>query len=129
MRAYDADDLVAWLEQSTDVAQWFIGILSGLPNAFQLLDKMDTLSVQIQSLNRNFDWQAQQPDSEPVQDSEHQETLGIIDKAKDLIQQGLIFTARTKLKEIEHEVTQLPDTLRFRYLTNLAFCELSEDKV
>ena len=128
VRAYDADDLVAWLEQSTDVAQWFIGILSGLPNAFQLLDKMDTLSVQIQSLNRNFDWQAQQPDSEPVQDSEHQETLGIIDKAKDLIQQGLIFTARTKLKEIEHEVTQLPDTLRFRYLTNLAFCELSEDK-
>ena len=128
VRAYDADDLVAWLERSTDVSQWFAGILSGLPNAFQLMDKMDTLSVQMQSLNRNFDWQAKQPDPEPVQDSEHQETLDILDKAKDLIRQGLILTARTKLKEIEHEVTQLPDTLRFRYLTNLAFCELSEDK-
>ena len=89
---------------------------------------MDTLSVQMQSLTRNFERQAKQPDSEPVQDSEYQGTLEIIDTAKDLIQQGLIFTARTKLKEIEHEVTQLPDTLRFRYLTNLAFCELSEDK-
>ena len=128
VRAYDADDLVAWLDQSSNVAQWFIGISSGSPNAFQVKDRLDTLSAQVQSLNRNFERQAKQPDSEPVQDSEHQEILETIDKAKDFIQQGMILTARTRLKEIEHEVTQLPNTLRFRYLTSLAFCELSEDK-
>ena len=36
VRAHDADDLVAWLEQSTDVAQWFFGIVSGflMPSRF-----------------------------------------------------------------------------------------------
>ena len=35
VRAYDAENLVDWLEQSEKVMQWFIGVLNRFPNAFQ----------------------------------------------------------------------------------------------
>ena len=48
--------------------------------------------------------------------------------ARDLIRQGLIAAARIKLEGIQREQEQLPDTLRFRLLTDLAVCALGEDK-
>lgn len=129
VRAYDADDLVAWLEQTSEVTQWFLGVTQDLPGGVQLKDDIDALSSQIQSLNSMLERQAKQPDSEPVQDSEYQEASDILDKVPDLIQLGLIFTARTRLKAIESEAEQLPPSLRFRYLTNMAFCELIEDNL
>ena len=129
VRAYDANDLVAWLEQTDDVTQWFLSIAQTLPESFQLKSIVEDLYSQIQSLNSNLERQAKQPDSVPVQDLEHREASDILDKVPDLIQQGLIFTARTRLNEIENEAAQLPPALKFRYLTNLAFCELSEDNL
>ena len=129
VRAYDANDLVAWLEQAKEATQWFFGITQNFHGGFQLMDNMEALSSQIQSLRSTLDKQAKQPDSVPVQDSEFPEASGILDKVSDLIQQGLIYAARTRLKEIKDDAAQLPAPLRFRYLTNLAFCDLSEDKL
>ncbi len=120
---------MAWLEQTDEVTQWFLGITDKSPFAFQFRDDIDALSSKIQSLNSTLERQAQQPESEPVQDSEHQEASSVLDKVQDLIHDGLIITARARLTDIEHKVTQLPGTLRFRYLTHLGFCELSEDKL
>lgn len=129
VRAYDADDLVAWLEQTDEVTQWFLGITQYFPGGVQRRDDIVALSSQIQSLNSTLERQAKQPEPEPVQDSEHQEASGVLDKVQDLIHHGLIVTARASLREIEHKVTQLPGPLRFRYLTHLGFCELSEGKL
>ena len=129
VRAYDANDLAAWLELSDEVTQWFLSITDKSPVAFQFKDDMDALSAEMRSLRRALESQAKQPDREPTRDSEHQEASGILDKVQDLINHGLIITARARLREIEHKATQLPDPLRFRYLTNLGFCELSEDKL
>ena len=90
---------------------------------------MDYLSNQVKSLSSKLESQVKYLDSERVQDAEHEEISGVIDRAKDYIQQGLIVTARTILREIKHESTQLPPSLRARYLTNIAFCELSEDRL
>ena len=129
VRAYDANDLAAWLEQSDEVTLWFLSITDKSPIAFQFKDGMDALSAEMRSLTRALESQAKQPDREPIRDSEHQEASGVLDKVQDLINHGLIITARARLREIEHKATQLPGPLRFRYLTNLGYCELSEDKL
>ena len=51
-----------------------------------------------------------------------------VDAARDLVQLGLIATARAQLEEIERAAEDLPDTLRFRLLTNLAVCALGGDR-
>ena len=147
VRAYDADDLVMWLEQVPEVAPWFVKTIIRLPLDFQAIDRIENLSqktndqitagfaemaamrVELQTLANFRATQAEQPDSEPIQDSEQRRWSEKIDAARDLIQQGLIAIARIQLEEIEREAEQLPDNLRFRLLTNLAVCATGEDKL
>lgn len=91
--------------------------------------EMAAMRVELQTLANSVATQAEQPDSEPIQDSEQRRWSERIDAARDLIQQGLIATARIQLKGIEREAEQLPDNLRFRLLTNLAVCAMGEDKL
>ena len=128
VRAYDADVLVDWLEQSEKVMEWFVNELNEFPNAFRLMEEVGRVFTQMQPMNSNLERLVRHLDSEHMQEPEHKEMSDIINKAKDYIQQGLILIARTELEEIRQEATQLPTTLRTRYLTNLAFCELSEDR-
>ncbi|MDE0079035.1 MAG: tetratricopeptide repeat protein [Caldilineaceae bacterium] len=129
VRAYDANDLVAWLEQAKEATQWFLSITQNFQGGFQLKDEMESLSTKIQSLESTLISQAKQPDSDFEKDAEYKEATDILDKVSDLVQQGLVYTARTRLKEIEDDAGQLPAPLRFRYLTNIALCDLGEDKV
>lgn len=142
VRAYDADDLVMWLEQSPKITQWFASVISRMPFAYDVGIKelqMETLNtmkagffalgVDPGALGASIPTQVKSPDSEPVQDSEEQRLSGRIDAARDLIQKGLIVTARKQLEGIERETDRLPDTLRFRLLTNMAVCALGEDKL
>ena len=50
-----------------------------------------------------------------------------IDLARDLLNRGLLRTARTELEKIRNEVAEASSHLRFRYLTNLAACALAEE--
>jgi len=145
VRAYDADDLAMWLEQAPEVAQWFAKAIIRLPFDFQAIDRIEGLSqntndqitagfaevaamrVELQTLANSVATQAEQPDSEPIQDSEQRKWSERIDAARDLIQQGLIAIARLQLEGIQPEAEQLPDNLRFRLLTNLAVCAMGED--
>ena len=91
--------------------------------------EMAAMRVELQTLANSVATQAEQPDSEPIQDSEQRRWSEKIDAARDLIQQGFITTARIQLEGIEREAEQLPDNLRFRLLTNLAVCAMGEDKL
>ena len=146
MRAYDADDLVAWLEQSPEVTLWFTGVISRSPFDYQTVNRIESLQmetkdqvtagfaamadmgVELRTLFNSIATQAAPPDSEAIQDSEQRRLSERIDSARDLAQRGLVFVARTQLEEIERAAGKLPDTLRFRLLTNLAVCALGEDR-
>ena len=147
VRVHDADDLVMWLEQAPEVAQWFARVIIRLPFDFQAIDRIEGLSqktndqitagfaemaamrVELQTVSNFIATQAEQPDSEHIQDSEQRRWSERIDAARDLIQKGQIAAARMQLEEIEREAEQLPDNLRFRLLTNLAICAMGEDKL
>lgn len=144
VRAYDADDLVAWLRQSEDVTRWLLGVIHKRPFDYEVMQRfkelqMETLNtvkagfvamgVDLGALGASIPTQVKSPDSEPIQDSEQRRWSERIDAARNLIQQGFITTARIQLEGIEREAEQLPDNLRFRLLTNLAVCAMGEDKL
>ena len=146
VRAYDADDLVTWLEQSPEVTLWFASVVSRLAFDYQSVNRIEGLHLEtkdqvtagfaamadmrleLRTLIRSVATQAESPDSEPLQDSEQRRLSERVDAARDLVQQGLIATARAQLEEIERAAEDLPDTLRFRLLTNLAVCALGGDR-
>ena len=143
VRAYDADDLVSWLQQSEEVTRWLIGVIYRRRRDYEAVKKIEelqketfnnvmagfvALGVDPGALGASIPTQVKSPDSGTVQDSEQQRLSEKIDLARDLIRQGLIAAARIKLEGIQREQEQLPDTLRFRLLTDLAVCALGEDK-
>ena len=147
VRAYDADDLVTWLEQSPEVTRWFTNVLRRLPSDYPTMNRIESLHqeateqrsagfadvaamrAELQTLMTSIATQAEQPDSELIQGSDQRKWSERINAARDLIQQGFITTARIQLEGIEREAEQLPDNLRFRLLTNLAICAMGEDKL
>ncbi len=144
VRAYDAEDLVAWLEheQASVVARWFRSVIDGQFFDYEAMNRIEEHQIEtknmmsvgfadVANMKRTLDSIAakvQTTDPEPIQDLEQQRLSERIDAARDLIQQGLIVSARTLLQRIEDEVEELPDTLRFRLATNLAVCALGEGK-
>ncbi len=144
VRAFDADDLVMWLEQAPKVSQWFASKIYKLPFDHQAINRIEGLQqetkdqvtagfadmakmgLELRTLITSIATQAEQPDSGTVQDSERKSWTEKLDSARDLIRHGLIATARTQLEEIQRESEQLPVTLRFRLLTDLAVCSLGE---
>ncbi len=129
VRAYDAGDLAMWMGNAADTTRYFLSISQNFQGIFQISDQIDNLSAEVNSLRIALAEQTEQPDSESDQNSEYAKALGILDKVSDLNQQGLVQTARIRLEEIDDEVEQLPANLKFRYLSNLALCELNEDKL
>ena len=143
VRALDADDLVAWLQQSDEVTRWLYGEIHRRFFEFERARKGQELQEEISNkltagfaalgvapevMSAPIATQAKQPESELEEDLEQREYSERLDFVRDLIQQGLIATARTQLEELESEAEQLSDTLRFRLLTNLAACALGEDR-
>ena len=108
------------------------GALNEAVNKFEVLSQeakeqmtagFADMRAELRTLTASIATQEGQPDSEQQRLSEK------IDSARDLIQQGLIATARQQLERIEREAEQLPDNLRFHLLTNLAICAMGEDKL
>ena len=67
-----------------------------------------------------------------VEDEEDSEFLGLvakIDRARDLIDQGLVQSARFNLERVREDIGSAPDTIKFRVITNLAACALAEGEV
>ena len=144
VRAYDAADLAQWLRLSEEVTRWLVSVIYRMPLPYEAIGKVEELQMEtLNKLTAGFAAmgvdprilvnpvrnQPEPPDSEPVQDVEQRRLSDRIDAARDLIQQGLIFTGRTQLEQIERDEKMLPDGLRFRLLTNLAVCALGEDKL
>ena len=146
VRAYDADDLVAWLGQSPEVSHWFASVISKFPFDYQAVNRIEGLQletrdqltagfaamtdmgVELCNLFASIVTPVEPPDSEPLQDSEQRRLSERIDAARDLVQLGLIGAARKQLEQMQGEANELPDTLRFRLLTNLAVCTLGENR-
>ena len=143
VRAYDANDLVAWLRQSDEVTRWLLGVIHRLPFDYDAVNRIEDRQVQTQSevkagfaevgvelktLIASIKTQAEQPEAEPTQDAEERRLSERIDSARELVQEGLIVTAQTQLERIQREAVDLPDELRFRLITNLAVCALGADK-
>ncbi len=142
VRAYDANDLVAWLRQSEKVTRWLLGVIYKRPFEYETMTRIEdrqgeTLSevkagfaemgVDLKALAVAIATQAE-PDSESTQDLEARRLSERIDSARELIQEGLIVTAQTQLERIQREAGDMPDSLRFRLITNMAVCALGADR-
>ena len=68
-------------------------------------------------------------ESDDVSGSDQPELIAKIDFARDLINVGLVRSARSKLQEIEDENGAASAALKFRIKTNLAACALAEDDI
>ena len=143
VRAYDADDLVTWLGQSPGVTRWFSDLIGKTHFGHETMNRIESLQIktmdevkagfanvgkELRTLSASVATQTEPLDSKPIEDSEQKRASEKIDAARNLIQQGLIFAARTQLERIDREAEELPDTLRFRLVTNLAVCALGEEK-
>ena len=143
VRAFDADDLVAWLQQAEEVTRWFDGVIHGLPFDYEAVNRIESrqmevkdevtagfagMKLELRTLRASMATQAELTDSETIQDTVQQKLSARIDAARNLVQQGLVVTARTQLEQIEDEAEELSAPLRFRLVTNLAVCALGEDK-
>ena len=60
-------------------------------------------------------------------DPAHQELSAKIDLARDLINRGQVYSARTALRQIKDETKEIPEDLEFRILTDLGACALAEE--
>ena len=96
VRAYDADDLVAWLRQSEEVTRWLLGVIYKRPFDYEVVQRvkelqMETLNtvkagfvamgVDLGVLGASIPTQVKSPDSEPLQNSEQQGLSEKLDSA------------------------------------------------
>ena len=146
VRAYDADDLVAWLGQSPQVTQWFAGVIRRSPFDYESMGRIEErqietnremsagfadvadIKMELRTLAASMETHLDSGDADVEEESERRRLSERIDAARDLIRQGLIVAGRAQLEQIKHETDELPEDLRFRLLTNLAVCALGEDK-
>ena len=146
VRALDADDLVAWLEQSPEVTQWLYEEIHRIPLGYgennrieqfqsEALDRMTSgfsdvteMKVGIQTLLAAVETRSGPDGSESTEDPTLQKWTDELDASRNLIQGGLILAAQQRLQRINDEADDLPDSLRFRLLTNLAVCAMGQNR-
>ena len=108
------------------------GGLGVVANRMEELDarqqrKLDDLGAQISEL-KNLVAVADQsaiPESSP--DPAYRDLVAKIDFTRDLVNRGLIRTARTELEQIRNETDSIPAELEFRIITNLGACALADE--
>ncbi len=150
--ALDADDLVAWLEQSQEVAVWFAQLIGKLPAGTEHIHTVwnreeslhvETRSEIIQHIDSRFAELRTDHQSLPAQtivqteptgqemfpNPAHGELAAKIDFARELINRGQVRLARNELEGLGNETETIPAELRFRIVTNLAACALADEDV
>ena len=70
-----------------------------------------------------------EPVPETPSDPVHREMATKINLARDLINQGLVSSARVILEGLKNEAGVIPEELEFRIATNLGACALAEDNI
>lgn len=151
VRAFDVDNLVAWLEQAPDVAARFAGEIGNSPPVMEEIletvklqrhlnaeSKRETLGhmddgfadvkAHITSLFSSNSAILEEPDApENYSDSETRALAEQINLARDLIDQNMVRSARVMLDQIRSDGETIPVDLEFRIITNLAVCALADD--
>ena len=150
VRAFDADDLVAWLEQAPEVSIWFARLTGKLPasteDILSPLNRQESLHIDTRSeFNRSVeaavaeikaDFRNVMAHSSDLAEGDNSLTIGDpayvelskqIDFAAGLIDRSLIRSARAELERIKSHADAIPDDLQFRIITNLAACSLAEE--
>ena len=147
VRALDADDLVAWLGQSQNVSQWLfeeihtIGFGHGEAKRIEdlkleILDKLTPgladvaeIKVAVQALTASTETRSESKNLGQTEDPAVRKWADEIDISRGLIQDGLILSAQQRLERLNDEAEGLPESLRFRLVTNLAVCALGDDRL
>ena len=150
VRALDADDLVAWLEQAPEVAVWFAQLIGRLPpfvqelhsianhqtdlhteTRYEISEHINTGFVDLKSDLQSLFAQAMasMPQSAPGDAALDPATEALkekVDLTRDFINHGFVRKARVELERLTCESESIPYDLRFRMLTNLGACYLAE---
>ena len=139
---WDADDLVAWLEDAPQAGQRFAGLLDRRFPTLQLRRQTlsaererSDISTQVAELRAIMLTRlpvegslAGSSDSD-VADPAHQELQSGIDFCKGLIDQGLVDTAQRRLERIRNSGEDIPESQTFRILSNLAVCHMANGRI
>ena len=150
VRAFDADDLVAWLEQAPEVTRWFTRVIGNGSTAME--DILEVMKLQaerhteitqgFQQLRAGFvDLRAdigtafsptpaalgEPAEPERYSNSAWRALAEKIDVARDLIGKNMVRSAQVVLEQIRNEADPIPAELEFRIVTNLAVCALADD--
>ena len=146
VRALDADDFVAWLEQSPEVAKWLFSEIYKWPLTNGANDGLEQLQLEDRDIIKSISSDVanikgnlhiliasvangpETPDPESVKDPVLKHWSDEIDASRDLIQEGLVLAGRARLERIKDEAEELPPELEFRLITNLAVCALGDDQ-
>ena len=153
VRALDADDLVAWLEQDPGVAVWFAKLIGKFPPFAQEFDALaqhgtdlhretrneitehihaeflDLKSDLKSSITQTTALMPQSPPQEPDLDAARKALKEKIDLTREFINHELFSKAKSELERLMSEVESIPDDLKFRIFTNLGACHLAEEDV
>ena len=150
VRAFDADDLVAWLEQAPEVATWFAQLGHSSPDMAEirkLVRHGEEFSVEAQRetlqhmdaglddlkahmtalLSSNSASLGGPAGPEGYSDPDSRALAARIDVARDLISENKVSSAKVVLEQIRNQAETIPVGLEFRVVTNLAVCALAND--
>ena len=135
IRVLDADDLVTWLEQTTQAAESLVRLIHGAAIQVAEGNLQRMLKSTVEDAFADFKAEILTPGSfsvsqldetgpEQTEDLVHRDLVNDIDAAREMLRQGLVLSARNMLDGIRSENAEIPPFLTFRILTNLAICEL-----
>ena len=136
VRALDADDLVAWLEQAPKVSTWFAGLIrksssvpteEGLEGINRIEKKLSEVHAMVSPTTGRMVVQTEPAQGASPAGSGNDDLVKKIDFARDLIDAGLISSARVELEPLTSQAGAIPVELEFRILTNLGACALAEE--
>ena len=154
VRVLDVDDLVAWLREAPKVARQFasrigkpIGVnwdessvhVDGIQKRLRALEtsqietrsdlgsRISELPAKLASVVGSQLTPAEPGDPASFADPAHRALAEKIDFARDLINTGLVRSARDELEQLKNQDAAIPEELQFRILTNLGACALAEE--
>ena len=150
VRAFDVDNLVAWLEQSPEVAARFAGVFgNGSPVMEEILEtvklqgerndagRLETLrhvdaglaalEARMTTLLSASATLGESAEPEKYSDPDSRALAEKIDIARDLIDGNMVHSAQVVLERIRNVGETIPVELEFRIVTNLAVCALADD--
>ena len=89
----------------------------------------ENLHTELSTINARLSALSETVHSDATTDSPHAELERTIDFARDLINRGLVYSARRELERIDSDARTIPKSLRYRIATNLGACALVEDDI